>query len=185
MQEKTELLTTVSTQLGLNINRSKTKVMKANKKNNNPITMKGDPLEERKTETEFTYLGSTINKNGGRGEDVKARILKARVVFIMLITIWGAKQDTKRIQNFIKESLCRILHLKWTDKVSNITLWKWTKQLLIENEIKKRKWRWTHSGNLKKPSPVRPSHGTPPRPGKRRRGRPRNTWRREKGKQKR
>ena len=38
MQEKTELLNTVSTQLGLNINRSKTSILKANTKNNNPIT---------------------------------------------------------------------------------------------------------------------------------------------------
>ena len=43
MQEKTELLNTVSTQLGLNINRSKN----------------GEPLEETYS---FTYLGSTINK---------------------------------------------------------------------------------------------------------------------------
>ena len=46
MQENTELLNTVSTQLGLNINRSKTRIMKANTKNNNPITMNGEPLEE-------------------------------------------------------------------------------------------------------------------------------------------
>ena len=71
MQEKTEQLNTVSTQLGLNINRSKTKIMKANTKNNNPITLNGEPLEETDA---FTYLGSTINKTGGTEEDVKARI---------------------------------------------------------------------------------------------------------------
>ncbi|KAK2189686.1 hypothetical protein NP493_99g00005 [Ridgeia piscesae] len=68
MQEKTELLNTVSTQLGLNINRSKTRIMKANTKNNNPITMNGEPLEETES---FTYLGSTINKHGDTEEDVK------------------------------------------------------------------------------------------------------------------
>ena len=61
-RKKTELLNTVSTQLGLNINRSKTRIMKANTKNNNPITMNGEPLEETDS---FTYLGSTINKHGG------------------------------------------------------------------------------------------------------------------------
>ena len=38
------------------------------------------------------------------------------------------------------------------------------KQLPIEYEIKKRKLRWighTHSSNLQKASPVKPSHGTP------------------------
>ena len=59
MQEKTEQLNTVSIQLGLNINRSKTKIMKANTKNNNPITLNGEQLEETDS---FTYLGSTINK---------------------------------------------------------------------------------------------------------------------------
>ena len=80
-KKKTELLNTVSTQLGLIINRSKTMIMKANTKNNNPITLNGEPLEETDS---FTYLGSTINTNGGTQEDVKARIQKARVAFIML-----------------------------------------------------------------------------------------------------
>ena len=35
------------------------------------------------------HLGSTINKHGGTEEDVKARIQKARVAFIMLRTIWS------------------------------------------------------------------------------------------------
>ena len=165
MQEKTELLNTVSTQLGLNINRSKTRIMKANTKKNNPITMNGEPLEETDS---FTYLGSTINKHGGTAEDVKARIQKARVQFIMLRIFLRAKQiktntklrifnsnvkavllygsetwrstqkTLKRIQTFINKCLRRILHLKWTDKISNTTLWKMTKQLPIENEIKKK-----------------------------------------------
>ena len=36
-----KLINTVSTQLELNINRSNTKIMKANTKNNNPITLNG------------------------------------------------------------------------------------------------------------------------------------------------
>ena len=43
-----------------------------------------------------------------------------------------------------------------------------TKQLPIENEIKKRKWRWIgiHSGNHQKPSPVKPSYEIPQGRGK-------------------
>ena len=202
MQEKTELLNTVSTQLGLNINRSKTRIMKANTKNNNSITMNGEPLEETDS---FTYLGSTINKHGGTEEDVKARIQKARVAFIVLRKIWRAKQiktntklrifnsnvkavllygsetwrstqkTLKRIQTFINKCLRRILHLKWTDKIPNTTLWKMTKQLPIENEIKKRKWRYTQETTKHHhPSSQHMKH-----PGKRRRGRPRNTWQRD------
>ena len=86
MQEKTEQLNTVSTQLGL-VNRSKTKTMKA-------FEQQPHYIERRATGTTdaFTYLGSTINKTGGTEEDVKARIQKARVAFIMLRKIWRAKR---------------------------------------------------------------------------------------------
>ena len=204
MQEKTEQLNTVSIQLVLNINRSKTKIMKANTKNNNPITLNGEPLEETDS---FTYLGSTINKNGGTEGDVKARIQKARVAFIMFRKMWRARhikintklkifnsnvkavllygsetwrttqKTLKRIQTFINKCLRRILHLKWTDKVPNTTLWKTTKQLPIENEIKKRKWKWI-GHTLRKPlETITRQAITWNPPGKRRRrGRPRNTW---------
>ena len=115
MQEKTDLLNTVSTQLGLNVNICK-----------------------------ITYLGNTINTNGGTEEDVKARIKKERVVYIMLrkmcrakqikintklrifnsnvnavllygSEIWRSTQKTlKIIQTFINKCLRRILHLKCT-----------------------------------------------------------------------
>ena len=203
MQEKTELLNTVSTQLGLNINRSKTKIMKAYTKNNNPITLNGEPLEETYS---FTYMGSTINKNGGTEEYVKARIQKARVAFMKLRTIWRAKQiktntklrifnstavllygsetwrstqkTLKRIQTLFNKCLRRILHLQLTDKISNTTLWKMTKQLSIENEIKKRKWRWIGHTLRKPPETITRQAITWNPPGKRRRGRPRNTWQR-------
>ena len=77
MQEKQSC--TVNT-AKININRSKTKIMKANTKNKKPITLKREPLVEIHW---ITYLGITINKNGGTEEDVKARIHNARVAFIM------------------------------------------------------------------------------------------------------
>ena len=79
------------TQLGLNINRNKTKIMKAITKNNNPITLEGEPLEETDS---FTYQGSTINKNGSIEEDVKTRIKKARVAFILLRKIGEQNNST-------------------------------------------------------------------------------------------
>ena len=73
MQEKTDLLNLVSAQTGLNINMNKTKIMKANTKSKNVVTVGGKPLVETDF---FTYLGSKINKNGGTGEDTKAGIQK-------------------------------------------------------------------------------------------------------------
>ena len=169
MQEKTELLNTVSTQLGLNINRSKTKIMKANTKNNNPLTLNGEPLEETDS---FTYMGSTAtttwrHRRRRQSKDIeskscihhvekhlesktnqiytKLRISNSNVKAVLFYgsETWRSTQKTlTRIQTFINKCLRRILHLKWTDKVSNTTLWKMTKQLTIENEIKNKKWRW-------------------------------------------
>ena len=59
----------VSTQLPLDVNRSKTKIMNANIKEQQPqVTLDGEPLEETDS---FTYLGRYINKPRGT-EDVKA-----------------------------------------------------------------------------------------------------------------
>ncbi|KAK2182799.1 hypothetical protein NP493_335g01042 [Ridgeia piscesae] len=88
------------------------------------------------------------------------------------------KKTLKRIQTFINKCLRRILHLKWTDKISNTTLWKMTKQLPIENEIKKRKMRWIGQ-HRKPPNTITRQAITWNPPGKRRRGRPRNTWQRD------
>ena len=38
--------------------------MKANTKNNNPVTLQGEPMEETDS---FTILGRTINKIGKQG----------------------------------------------------------------------------------------------------------------------
>ena len=178
MQEKTELLNTVSTQLGLNLNRSKTRITKANTKNNNPITMNGEPLEETDS---FTYLGSTINKNGGTAEDVKARIQKARVAFIMLGKIWGAKQikTNTKLRIFNSNVKAVLLYGSETWRSTQKTLWKMTKQLPIENEIKKRKWRWIGHTLRKPPNTITRQAITWNPPGKIRRGRPRNTWQRD------
>ena len=74
------------------------------------------------------------------------------------------RRHYKQIQTFINKCLRRMLHLKWTDQVSNSTLWKWIKQVPIENEIKTRKWRWI-GPTLRKYSETithqAASHGTP------------------------
>ena len=79
----------------------------------------------------------------------------------------------------LHQCLHRILHTKWTDKVFNSTLWKMTKQLSLENEIKKRKWRWIGHTPRKPPETTTRQATTWNPPGKRRRGRSRNTWQRD------
>ena len=75
--------------------------MKANTNNNNPVTLGGEPLEETDS---FKYLGSIINKSGGTEEDVKARIQKARVAFLILRQIWKAKQMVSKKIKAMKDN---------------------------------------------------------------------------------
>ncbi|CAH2278192.1 Hypothetical predicted protein [Pelobates cultripes] len=70
MQEKISVLAATSAQLGLIVHKEKTKILKTNFSNINPITLNGSPLEEVQF---FTYMGSIIDQQGGTDADVKAR----------------------------------------------------------------------------------------------------------------
>ena len=179
--------------------------MKANTKSKNVVTVGGNagkPLEEPDC---FTYLGSKINKTGGTEDDTNSRIQKARVAFLMLSKIWKSKliklktkmrifnssvksvllyssetwritkHTVNKIQTFVNRCLRRIMNVKWSDKISNNTLWTKTNQLPVEIEIKRRKWRWI-GHTLKKPTTSITRQALTWNPqGKMKRGRPRNT----------
>ena len=87
MQEKSHKLEITTASLRL-----KTKVMRINNKNNTPISMDQNQLEDV---TSFTYLGSVINIEGGSEEDAKARIGKARTTFNILNKIWKTNISLK------------------------------------------------------------------------------------------
>ena len=95
MQGYSYLLSTVSTQIKLNVNRSKTKIMRANTTNINPVTLRGEPLEETNS---CMYQGSIFNKSGGTEENVKVRIQKTRVALLILRKIWKTKQIKLKIK---------------------------------------------------------------------------------------
>lgn len=206
MQEKTTKLATVSDKIGLGIHSEKTKIMKINTPSTQSVKLQESELEEVDT---FTYLGSVINKQGGADEDIKMRIGKARAVFMSLKNIWKSKQisqktkvrlfnsnvksvllygsetwrlnktNTSRIQKFINSCLRRIYQVRWQDKISNHDLWHRANQTPAEWEIKKRKWRWIGHTLRKPPTSItRKALSWNPQ-GKRRRGRPKNTWRRD------
>ncbi|CAH2319297.1 Hypothetical predicted protein [Pelobates cultripes] len=167
----------------------KTKILKTNFSNINPIIPNGSPLEEVQF---FTYLGIIIEQQGGTDADVKARIGKARVAFIQLKNIWAyreltltikirlfnsnvksvllyraetwrtTKNTNKRIQTFINSCFRRILHIRWPDTVSNTNLWERTCQLSAEAVIWKRRWGWIgHTLHKLPTSPGRLSGETP------------------------
>ena len=78
MQEKTNSVEDSSAQVGLHINRGKTRI---NTTTTEPVRLDDDLLEEVNS---FTYLGSVVDIQGGTEADVKARIGKARAVFLQL-----------------------------------------------------------------------------------------------------
>lgn len=206
MQEKTDLMDTTSRNIGLRINKNKTKVLRVQTANNNAVTVSGEPLEDVNS---FTYLGSIINKEGGVEEDVKIRIQKARQAFMALGKIWKSqsirektklkifnsnvksvllygsetwrmnKQTLRKIQAFVNRCLRRIVNIHWPDTISNNRLHERTGQLLMETVMKNRKWRWI-GHTLRKPRQNITRKGLQWNPqGNRPRGRPRNTWKRD------
>ncbi|VDP47958.1 unnamed protein product [Schistosoma margrebowiei] len=165
MQEKTSV-TAVSAAVDLNIHKKKSEVLRYNTACTNQITI--EDLEDERT---FTYLGSIIEEHGGSDADVKARIRKARAAYLQLENTWNSKQlatNTKarifnkniktallcrvefwrttktiiqKIQVFITSRLRKILQIRRSDTVSNNLLWERTNQILVEEEImKKRCW---------------------------------------------
>ena len=84
----------------------------------------------------------------------------------------------KKLQTFINRCLRHILKLIWPQKISNEELWRRTDEENIEITIRRRRWRWL-GHTLRKPQNhvIRQALDWNPQ-GKRKRGRPKETWRR-------
>jgi len=205
MQDKATHVDTRGAETGLRISTKKTKVLKSNARSNEPVKVRDTNLEEVSS---FTYLGSIVDSNGGSESDIASRIGKARGAFAMLEKIWregkislrtklrlfnsnvktillyGAEtwRTTKgllnKLQIFVNQCLRRIINIRWPNKITNEDLWKKTNQPPIEREIKMRKWKWI-GHTLRKPSSSITRQALQWNPqGKRPRGRPKITWRR-------
>ena len=74
MQAKTDRMAEVAGSVGLRINKGKSKILKINTNNLDPITLGNEPFEGV---TNFTYLGSVVDDQGGSDRDVTIRIGKA------------------------------------------------------------------------------------------------------------
>jgi len=112
----------------------------------------------------------------------KDRLFSSNVKTILL---YGAEtwKTTKSLlhkrQVFINYCLRRILNIRWPEKMSNKELWLKTNQPPVEEELKRRKWRWiVHTLRKPKYNIIRQALQWNSQ-GKHGRGRPRNTWRRD------
>ena len=177
--------------------------MKVNTTANAPVTVGGEPI--RKVES-FVYLGSVIDQQGGTDRDVTARIGKARAAFVMLKSIWasgGISMRTRlcifsfnvksvllygcetwrttqtmqqKIQTFLNTCLRRIYKIQWQEKIRNEDVWVRAGQA---KQILRREWGWIGHTLRKRTSSTIRQALTWNLQEKRKRGRPRNSWRRD------
>jgi len=190
---------------GLEINSSKTEEIRVNTTVKQGLRLNGQDI---KRSSDFCYLGSIVAENEGTSREVNARIQKARGSFSKLRRVWLSKSlriDTKirifnacvksvllygcetwlvtkeiqcKIQTFVNRCLRYILRIWWPNIISNKDLWKVTEQEDINLEIRKRKFRWI-GHTLRKEEGEIPKAALLWNPqGNRKRGRPRNGWRR-------
>jgi hypothetical protein len=109
------------------------------------------------------------------------RIFNACVKSVLLYgceTWLVTKEIQRKIQTFVNRCLRCILKIWWPNIISNKDLWKVTGQENINLEIRKRKYRWI-GHTLRKEAGETPKAALLWNPqGNRKRGRPRNSWRR-------
>ena len=112
----------------------------------------------------------------------KIRLFQSNVKSVLLYgsETWSlTKTLTSKLLVFINTCLRRIMKIKWSDKIHNNILWERTGQEPIDKEIGRRKWRWIDH-TLRKPTRSITRHALQWNPqGKRGRGRPQITWRRQ------
>jgi len=177
-------LQALSKQTGLTINTSKPQVMSIKTTSSAPVTTNGKPLQFVQ---DFTYLGSLINKENGKARcafaklqhirksnipnhqyttKTKIRLYNSNVKSILLYgsECWRVvKGDLAKINAFHNGCLRKICRIFWPNNISNVELYKKTScnsavLRMPKDSIPKVALRWTP-------------------PGKRKRGRPKMTWR--------
>ena len=104
---------------------------------------------------------------------------------VKAILLYGAETwriivaTNKKIQTFINNCLRRILKIHWPATINNGELWQRTSQKPVDQEILNRRWRWIGL-TLRKPATNITRQALKWNPqGKRKRGRPKNSWRRD------
>ena len=120
-------------------------------------------------------------RNKNISVSTKLRIFETNVKAVLLYgaeTRKHTKVTTSKLQVFINKCLRSILRIRWPDQITNKELWARCRQRPIEEELKDRKWRWI-GHTLRKGQNNISCQALDWNPqGKRKRGRPRNTWKR-------
>ena len=181
IQRKTEKLVRNAANVGLHVNKDKTKTMRNNCQTADPVKLGEQYIEDV---TEFTYLGAKVTKDGNTEGEIKKRINKARGAFAALKNIWKTKMISKKtkipifksnvlsvllyaaeswkvakgichmLEVFHNKCLRKILHIFWPNKITNAELHDRTRMLPISLEVQKRRWRWIGHVNRMPPTSI-------------------------------
>ena len=179
--------------------------MRYNAKDQTSVSIDGKDVDDVDS---FTYLGAIVNKTGGAEQDITARVGKARSSFNKLTKVWKSsqysrrtktrifnsnvltvllygsetwrmtKRDEKKLDSFQHICLRKILKIHWPMKVTNEEVRKRAGSERLSTQIRTRRWTWIgHVLRMKPDLLPRTALNWAPE-GKRKRGRPRETWRR-------
>lgn len=193
------------TMTSLTISTVKTKLMRWNSPTIEMVQVDGKELEEV---LKFVYLGGTLTQKGGSEEDIRSRLGKARAAFSKLRNIWKSSQlklntklkifksnvvavllygcetwrmtksDETKLGVFLHKSLRRLMKIYWPMKVSNKEIHNRANISPISEQIFRRRWKFI-GHILRMDANQHPKTALSWAPeGKRRPGRPRETWRR-------
>ena len=204
IQSKTEKLVRNAAKVGLHVNKDKTKTMRNNCQTADPVKLGEQDTEDV---TEFTYLGAKVTKDRNTAAEIKTRINKARGAFAALKNIWKTKMISKKtkIRIFKSNVLSVLLYaavlesdqrnmphagsipkqvpqknsahlLAKQDNQCGAPRPNWDAAHLVRSKEKKMEVDWPRKQNA---SDIysKNSHALDPA-GNRRRGRPKETWRR-------
>ena len=205
MQAKTNALATTAGSLGLKINTEKTRHLRMNSRTSESIMVNGEVVDEV---DHFTYLGSKVSTSADGEEEILVRISKASQAFASLRGTWRSKnisQKTKirffksnvlstllygaeswkmtktishKLEVFHNRCLRRILRIYWPQTISNYELRRRTGTEPITQKVWRKRWKWI-GHVLRMPPAALPQvalRWTPD--GRRKRGRPKETWKR-------
>ncbi|VDO84784.1 unnamed protein product [Schistosoma curassoni] len=143
IQVKKVSVAAASASVGLDIHKKKSKVLKYSTESISSITLDREVLKQVKT---LTFLGIINEEQRESDADVKEEIDKTRTAFLQLKNVWNSKQlssDIKvRIFSTNVKTVPLIFQSRWPDRINNNLMLQEVKQLLAEEEIRRRSWRW-------------------------------------------
>jgi len=195
MQAKTNALATTAGRLGLKINIRKTRHLRMSGRTNESIMVNGEVVDEV---DHFTYLGYKVSTSGDGEDEILVRIsghleiqehqpedkdpiFKSNVLSTLLYgsESWKmSKTISHKLEVFQNKCLRRILCIYWSKTISNYELRRRTGTEPITQQVRRKRWKWI-GHVLRMPPAALPRvalRWTPD--GRRKRSRPKETWRR-------